>query len=164
MRLDFENNVPVRKVGARNYFPYDDTRTRSRKGFVDCVAYDDRKAYGFEYKAIEIPSLKNGRFYMVQVAHDFMRLNTAKRLNGGYVIGFVYGDLLKNMSERRLYQTFANQMFDDFKRASGRRPIEKKVWTTLGWDVELLEARVPHFARVAKVGTIGAVCVDCRVH
>jgi hypothetical protein len=142
-----------------------------KTGRLDCYLPDLRTA--FEYKAVRLPRrhsncLSGARYDIGQLLADYLRLSRARNLEAGYVIAFVYGPLVSDaQSPGKLYRTFHNQMFVDFNVADGdskiaSRGIVRQAFRKLKWDTGWGTARAPTWAMAVKVGSLGAICIDCR--
>jgi hypothetical protein len=156
---------PPAAIDTESYYP-------GRKGvLLDCFLPD--LCVALEYKAVRLPRQHSdnvsGALYDIgQLASDYLRLNRARKLKFGYVIAFVYGPLvLDAQSPSKLYRTFHNQMFVDFSVAKDNEDecLTKhrlEACKDLTWDSAHGESRSPEWVGAVKVGSLGAICIDCR--
>ncbi len=155
----FYSEVPVGQIGAKNYW---EERIGGR---VDCSFPEIGVA--LEYKAVKMPRRKSDCLFDVgQLVKDYLRLRNAEKLECGFVVVFVYGNAIKEISLQRLYQEFHNQMFVDVSIARDKglidlRDIEGRAIRELGWVSAWPEAKPPESIFVTKSGPIGAVCIPC---
>lgn len=87
----------------------------AQRARIDIVA----GSHGIELKAVRMPRSTNGSpngslYDLGQIANDYLKLASAKKLESGELLIFLYGPLVEDIGRASLYREFHNRMFVDY--------------------------------------------------
>jgi hypothetical protein len=82
---------------------------------IDIVA----ETHGIELKAVRMPRSANNSpnsslYDLGQLANDYLKLESAKKLESGELLILLYGTLVEGIGQAGLYREFHNRMFVDY--------------------------------------------------
>lgn len=161
-----QREVDLRDVGGRQLI------AGKTRGILDCLITAGPS--GIEFKTMRLPRAKGvgqaGALYDIgQLTADYARLADAKKLQGGWVVAFLYGPQVNAAaSDGELYRMVHNQLFVDAEIArrdpdgdqwagGDHRKHQRRALRLMGLDKPHPGNSQPPDAFAVKEGELGAV-------